>query len=244
MKLDETIELMSRPELLDEELLPYFAPNMYIPMLRHPLIYEIVVDPKRCAFINYRFRAKQKMLADAIIKKDWNAVIWSHERPYRWEAMTRHMTAMTDEVYWKLLADIWTDSENIFEYKWWAEKLLSNPRPGRHFLMEDSEHDALAAMPSKIQIYRGCQVCSRQHGVQGLSWTLKYDTAKWFAKRFPGQQAIVSGYANKKDVLAYFASRNEAEIVISFRKVKGRKTELLTETKEGKSLLENNKAAV
>jgi hypothetical protein len=40
---------------------------------------------------------------------------------------------MPDEVYWEILGDIWTDSENIWQHKdGWREAFVRAPSPRVH----------------------------------------------------------------------------------------------------------------
>ena len=47
----------------------------------------------------------------------------------------------------------------------------------------------------------------------GISWTLDYDKAKFFADRHQGEVVIVKGRFKKQNVIAYF--EREEEILIS-----------------------------
>ena len=58
---------------------------------------------------------------------------------------------------------------------------------------------------------------------KGLSWTQDREQAIWFAKRFHavhGERGkVIEGICKKADVLAYFAGRDEQEIVVDPEKV-------------------------
>lgn len=68
---------------------------------------------------------------------------------------------LSDEEYWELLGDIWTDSENLWQYSWMLNTLLHSNRPGKAKMMNDDEHDFLAKLPEEFTIYRGHQVRNR-----------------------------------------------------------------------------------
>jgi hypothetical protein len=85
-----------------------------------------------------------------------------------------------------------------------------------------------SARPRWSPVYRGF---IGQRG-KGLSWTTDREKAVWFAERFAcleelGRPRLVSGHAVKKDVLAYFTRREEAEIVIDPTKVKRQTTVMI-----------------
>ena len=70
---------------------------------------------------------------------------------------------------------------------------------------------------SVITIYRGV----KENDYKGLSWTIDKNTAIWFAKRFSnGDCYVFTGQLKKKDIIAYFNNRDEAEIVCDYRKIK------------------------
>ncbi|HBG5344197.1 TPA: hypothetical protein KQG29_001561 [Clostridioides difficile] len=62
----------------------------------------------------------------------------------------------------------------------------------------------------ELLVYRG----SSNKNLNGFSYTLSYETAIRFAKRFYREKAFISKYkVNIKDVLMYITDRNEEEIV-------------------------------
>jgi hypothetical protein len=85
--------------------------------------------------------------------------------------------------------------------------------------MNPQERRFLARQRERLTIYRGC----RSGRKIGWSWTLDRRKAKWFARRFEeyveGSPIVLIGEVNKKDVIAYFASRKEKEIVVDPKKV-------------------------
>lgn len=73
------------------------------------------------------------------------------------------------------------------------------------------------ALQEKITVYRGIRSRGK---LQALSWTLELDKAEWFAKRWGSHGKVYSAVVSKEDVLAYFCSRNEAEVVVDYRNLK------------------------
>lgn len=201
----------------DEELLPELQPwveetEMGIRLLKHPLVATIAPHN---AMANEQYRAKKRMLDNAMLAKQWDRVIWLHERPYRLDAFMEIQENLSDEEYWSLLGDIWVDSENIWQNREeWAE-CLTSPRPGRHFLMSEEDRRALEALPDTLTIYRG----GIEQNIDGLSWTLDEDQAAFFAKRLQPEVGglptlIATAQILKSDALAYFTGRSEDEILL------------------------------
>ena len=84
-------------------------------------------------------------------------------------------------------------------------------------------------VPKVIAVYRGTNVENHK----GLSWTRDKEVAEWFAKRFlnEGQFGYVfSGQLAREDVIANFTSRNEAEIICDWKKVKDIQCEKMIKT--------------
>jgi hypothetical protein len=116
----------------------------------------------------------------------------------------------------KLLADAWVNSENPNQ-----DKNVSIAMAARWFrkadkttLMTPEDYEVYKNLPDKVVVYRGVAV---GRNPKGLSWTASYKKAKWFANRFNREDK--SGYiqkaiADKKDILAYFNTRDEDELVI------------------------------
>lgn len=123
---------------------------------------------------------------------------------------------LTDpQVFWDQFWAIWTTSENLNEDDDYITSLveygvgLGSPLLG----LEDSEREALEAMPDFITVYRGCGSWNEL----GWSWTTDREKARWFAKRAfgPPERLVQRVTVHKKDVLAYLTGRNESEIVLN-----------------------------
>ena len=116
----------------------------------------------------------------------------------------------------ELLADAWTTSENPNQdvnvklstiVKWFKNA-------NKKVLMSEEEYEVYQSLPDKFTVYRGV---ADGRNPNGLSWTKNKNKAEWFSHRFDKNDSIgyvQSAIADKKDVLAYFDSRNEDEIVI------------------------------
>lgn len=78
-------------------------------------------------------------------------------------------------------------------------------------------YQVYTSMPDELRIYRGVAIGREPNG---LSWTSNLETAKWFAHRFDRDDKtgyIETAIAKKEDVLAYFNTRGEDELVVNVR---------------------------
>ena len=203
---------MFEQEPLLEELVPYISElENGMQVLRHPLVYSIPHLPALNAQCNMSYKMKKKALDACLTEHNYSQYIWLHERPYRLQAFLE----IEDELgcnYWKLLSDVWVDSENIYQCvdDWCLA--LSVKKPNQYTFMNKAEYEAFCKLPEHLTIYRGYV-----KNPAGLSWTLDKDKAQWFAKRFSsrfGEGRITSKQITKDKVFAYLSRRSEEEIII------------------------------
>lgn len=209
-ELAELLRLEASSEPLHPDLAAHVVQTDFGPMLHHPLVIELSPRP---GLANARYQAKRQALEEAIGEGEWARAVWLHERPYRLDALLDLADDLDDDDYWSILADIWVDSENIWQNLYeWAEALDAN-RSGSP--MSADEAAALAAMPDVIPVYRGA---AEDVNEEGLSWSVDRERAEWFARRSATDEAapvLLVGEVAKADVIAYFTSRNESEIVVA-----------------------------
>jgi hypothetical protein len=211
-------EMMSREEELHPDLIDYVVEEDRGQMVWHPLIITPLPDPRRCAKINFDYAEKMKKVEEAIEAGDFNSYVFLHEKPYRLEALLRYLELkeVSDAEYWRVLAEVWEDSESIWQDKDAWEDVWNSERPDKHSAMTEEAREELAKLSDPITVYRGCPV-SETHDEQGLSWTIDLEKARWFAKRFAhrGPGKVIEGRVNKRDVHALLQGRDEQEIVSS-----------------------------
>lgn len=83
------------------------------------------------------------------------------------------------------------------------------------FLMVPDEYDVYQKLPETVEIYRGVRKNSKK--VEGMSWTTDKTVADWFADRFtakPSRGDVYKAVIDKRNILAFFSGRSEAEIVV------------------------------
>lgn len=117
----------------------------------------------------------------------------------------------------EILRDAWTRIEFVSSNPVFTQaqfvKLFR--KCDKRILMTDEERNNYDALPEKIEIYRGVRKGSKK--VKGMSWTTDFKVAEWFSKRFTDQHDrgdVYKAIIRKSDVLAYFQSTNEREIVV------------------------------
>jgi len=212
---ENTSDLFKRwttPCELDPELAECLIETDFLGgMIKHKFVNDVYL-PQMNARYNEALALKHRMVAEAIAKHEWYTVIFLHERPWRLHALVEIADLVDDTMYWKLVGNVWVDSENIWQNLDEWDEVLSNPRPGREAMMDEEDLPEYAALPEFIRVYRG-------HGVwnqDGWSWTTDRVKAEWFARRLAqeGDEIFVTeGEVDRDDVIAFFASRGESEIV-------------------------------
>jgi len=201
----------------DEDLIPELSSAVSgdgtgFSFIRHKFVHGIYI-PTMNGRYNEQVRAKQAAANSARSNKDWDSFIFLHERPYRLDAFMEIQDELTDDEFWSLLADIWTDSENIPEMRDYWDELLASPRPGRLSMMRDDERIEYDSLPDIVTIYQG----HTEERDDGWSWTTDPNIASWFADRFAkieGSTPYVTTAKVKKDEIhAFLTRRGESEVL-------------------------------
>ena len=206
--------LMEIIEPLHPDLIPYFeADGALGAQVRHPLVYQVPLWSNGSA--NAYYLQKKKDLEKAIAEKNFNQIIYLHERPYRLQAFISIAEELSDSKYWSILSGIWTDTENQWQnLEQWTE-LLSANRSSRHYLMDESEVQLLNSLPEFVKIYRGCVKGLNE---DGLSWTLDKAKAEFFANRFSKEGIILEREIPKSEIIAVLLGRGESEVICEVKK--------------------------
>ena len=236
MQKELMAELMNKKEDLNEELIDHIDEDSpFGVFLRHPLLVTVYVEEMN-AYYNYQYLGKRKQADKALKKKDWNRWIWLHERPFRLDAFLFICRDIPAKEYWTLLREIWIDTEGPgVNQDIWLE-LFNRPYPKRRKMMTGNERRTLAneGRSGELNIYRGYvdgldsedseYIEEDRDRESGISWTLDYNKAEWFARRFlsggTGHGVVAEAICKPKDVIAYFESRGEKEIVVDPSKIR------------------------
>jgi hypothetical protein len=207
--MDKMTELLQKQEDLHPDLAHYRTNDGNIPRICHPLIYSLFHNDQMNAFVNEQFRLKKIALSDAIQDEKWGTYIFLHERPYRLQAFLEYSDEMKDKEYWELLADVWVDSENIWQCMEDWICAIQAERGDQQFFMDDRELKAYRRLKFPRVVYRGCNEKNRN----GLSWTLTKKTAKMFATRCKGE--VIEREIMPHQVFAFKQGRGEQEIILT-----------------------------
>jgi len=182
--------------------------------LKHPLVFGVPYHEMMNNMYNKSYEAKLKMLDQTLDEKRFGSYVFIHERPHRFEALANISESLSNKEYWKLLGEVWVDSENIWQQEemGYIPDLILSDRPDRHLLMDEEEQEFMQSLPDEVILYRGHD----EKNQCGYSWTFSYFKARWFAKRFnPGNLGKVSvTTCRREEILAVFLGRGEFEAVI------------------------------
>lgn len=183
-------------------------------MLGHPLLQSIICAPPKYALLNAQYAHKRRMVEEALDSGHFRQAVFAHERPWRVEALDGLADRITDDTaYWKLVGDVWCDTENAWQNTDAWDRLLGSPRPGRSSMMNATERKALGDLGEKVPVFRGIDADTGDP--EGRSWTLERNTALWFARRSePVRPLLVSGIIARADILALLLRRDESEVLV------------------------------
>lgn len=90
---------------------------------------------------------------------------------------------------------------------------IANPRE----IMTPDDLNTFENLSYPLTVYRGCDTAEVEAGRFGLSWTTDRAVAEFFAWRFDvadTSRVVVSTTVERGDVLAYFDTRHEREVII------------------------------
>jgi hypothetical protein len=210
-------ELLKTQEPLDYRLEECLCDSGFLGQcIKHPLVFSVPHTEQMNAYCNAQLKQKLEMLKEYEEKKEWSGYIFCHERPYRFEAFFKlamnRADDIPDEQYWKLLASCWIDTENMWQVEPYVRALVTSHRPKKECFMDEEDHKFFDKLPDEFLIYRGHQKPNRN----GVSWTLSYWRAKWFAQRFEHKGVGKVSYARckKEDVIGFLGGRGEYEVAI------------------------------
>lgn len=210
------VKLASEP--LHPDLEPWVEDNpMLGKCLKHPLVYDITMSLPGHA--NLRYEAKKEALQDALDRKDWDRVVFLHERPYRCWALIEYVVGLDDltadpiplvlcsEEVRDLAGTVWVNSENIDQHTDDWGHLFGDWEAGDPMLFND-DPEGWDSLSDPLTVYRA--------GIDdgGWSWTLDPKIAKFFATRFGENHVVTTGKVNKDHVFGYFTQRSESEVLV------------------------------
>lgn len=211
-------------EDLHPDLVSYIEKNDVGTWIKHPLVYSILHTPLLNAQVNAAYLLKREVVKSYEDEGRWASIPFLYERPYRLYALDLVDEHLTDQQYWELIGDTWTDAENIYQLEDEWRDALTVGRMGRiEHMMDEEERKAYKSLLSVLTVYRGY---SHDGRADGLSWSLSKEKAEWFAHYLNHREdevpRVVKGRVRSEHVLAVFLGRNEEEIVVFPEWVKDR----------------------
>ena len=158
----------------------------------------------------------------AIYGADLTALFCMVGSPYKMTWFNLCKAYLTKAEYAEYLKESWTGEENPNQ-----DVNVSRSRAVSLFqkaekknLMDEEEYSCYEDLPQKVTVWRGVSPGRER---LGLSWTNDKDIAAWFMKRFESKNKagyMLEATIDKKNILAYFNSRGEKEIVVDVYKIK------------------------
>lgn len=130
---------------------------------------------------------------------------------------------LSEEDYAHFLEDAWISEENpnMDLNVSRKESIGYFKKANKKFLMNEEDYNYYKGLPEELIVWRGV---SPGRVSMGLSWTDDREKAEWFKERFEGMRGeeglLLEAKINKKDVLAYFNTRGEKELVVDVFKIK------------------------
>lgn len=206
-----------------------FSPNPFTPyplFSGHVVMFDHGKDIVQITEENYLEVVERvyKMVAGFTEKRDTvkdkvMEILIIMSSPYRLQFLRLIDDDISKDDLAEFLSWVWTQTEYPHTYP--LEMLLELfDQVDRKKLMEAEEYKEYLALPDTLTVYRGTQ--SHKAKVRGMSWTLDKDKATWFANRWKTLNGkVYQATIKKKDVYAYFTGRNEKEVVLNPKKLKG-----------------------
>ncbi len=136
-------------------------------------------------------------------------------KPYRLTFMKYAGRYLSKKDFAEMLCAAWITSENPnSDVNVSQSELLQMFRSADKFLlMTAEERKRLDELDNPVTVYRGVTPYNAK-SVRALSWTLDYEKALWFAKRFDSDGTVYTAEIEKSNILALFDGRDESEIVV------------------------------
>lgn len=207
-------EIMQSKEDLLPELARAYSENP-IPSVKHRYAVSAPHTSEMNAITNVRYLITKREAEAKLKEGDIEGYVFRTERPFRLDALldvvtdSRKFPTNQPELFARLVADTWIDSEHPSINKDFWRTLISSAR-----------RECLPLSPAPkdgASIYRGVYSdgeIDTEDG--GISWTTDYEKAVMFAKRKNAagyrSYVLIANY-NGEDFIGVFDTRGESEVV-------------------------------
>lgn len=176
--------------------------------IRHPLVVSMYNNTKwETERFNKMYEVKKQHIEEMIAAGNYYSALYLTERPFRLDFLLEHTDEVDDKTYWEMVSSVWVDCENPTLNQDIYYQLFTAARGGREHLMDEDDYKFKDSLPDEFIAYRSTDNFS------GLSWTTSFDTALFFSNRFGFGNPIYQTTIKKSEALAFFAGRNEKEVV-------------------------------
>ena len=132
----------------------------------------------------------------------------------RMEVIASYFPRLPRLEWYRLLGEQWSVCDDISAWKVFLIPLLGRAqREELNAMMDAREREALAALPTKFTVYRGCYACNRR----GLSWSTNRAIAETFPslnryRRRGDRPLLITGSVAKRQAVLKL-DRDESEII-------------------------------
>lgn len=211
---------LHQPIKIDKHLSPKLC-------VYHPFLSSSIVDIKTSGFVDVlenkeALEEYNKFIENRIDISDLCSIYILVRKPYRLTFIKYCEHYLSSKDLSELFADAWISTENPNQDANCSISYLTKlfKKCNKQYLMQEEDYKVYQSLPDNFTIYRGVAV---NRNPKGLSWTQDLETAKWFAHRFDNNDKkgyVQSTIAKKENVLAYFNTRGEKEIVYNANKSK------------------------
>lgn len=191
----------------------------------HPFtndIYTMIYENKKPIIINLTvkedYQKWRKQIGQLIDRAENPISIMIHiTKPYYLTWFSLIADYLSEKDYGEILGIAWTNEEYPNADANVSRKQAINyfKKAKKEYLMKEEELNIFNSFNNGLTVYRGISA----NGIpNGLSWTTSLEQAEWFAFRHDTDRK--KGYVqkliikNKKNILAYFNTREENEVVI------------------------------
>lgn len=191
---------------MTERLHPDLQACVHNGTLCHPLLGTRPYERHFTPIYNRTYARKQELLQRAQASGSWATGIQLYDRPFRPAALQALAERMDDAEYWRLVAEVWIDAEDVFAEKARWTQIWSSPRPCRDQVMTPAEHERLRRIKTQtVVIYRASDDPTI---IDGLSWAFN-------AKVGIGARVLVTAEIRKQHIQAYFARPGRRDEVVA-----------------------------
>lgn len=215
------MSLLAFPE--DDELHPDLQKYLHdmsrpgMKCVQHPLVYVVPYLGSKVenGMANAALQHKQAAVQRAIKLRDIELYLSLHERPHRLAAFqtavnVHKIVHAGSFKYWRHLAWMWRDSENIWENRGTWQWLFRQKHAERFMtrLEQRALDDMFTDVNDVLLVYRGGHY-------DGLSYTRSREVAEKFCRRCSIRSLqIRERYVQRHEIIAYTNARNEEEIIL------------------------------